>query len=245
MLELDGIVRHFGERRVLDGVTFRVRPGEVVGFIGRNGAGKTTTMRVVMGLLEPDGGQVRWDGRPLVEGRRRRIGYLPEERGLYPKMRCVDQLRFLAQLAGVPKRASRAHVVDLLEGLGLSDRLDSPVEQLSLGNQQRVQLAAALLGRPALLVLDEPFSGLDPTGVDVLTAALERRVEDGVGVLFSSHQLDLLERVARRVVMIEAGRIVLDQELGAVASAGQVRLVDRFRERLSDGGERSNGSLDS
>lgn len=230
VLDVDGITHRFGDRRVLDDVGFVVRPGEVVGFVGRNGAGKTTTMRILMGVIEPDDGAVRWEGRPVTWADRLRFGYMPEERGLYPKMRCLDQLRYLAELSGMPRAASAGHAAALLDRVGLVDRHHEPVERLSLGNQQRVQLAAALLGDPAMLVLDEPFSGLDPLGVDVLADVLAEFVGRGTGVLFSSHQLDLLERLVDRVVMIDAGRIVLDEPVDR--EAGGPGLSDRFRARL-------------
>ncbi len=230
VLELEGITRRFGDRLALDGVSFVVRPGEVVGFVGRNGAGKTTAMRIAMGVLQADDGEVRWAGAPITAADRLRFGYMPEERGLYPKMRCLDQLRYLAELSGVPRSGSAAHVVALLDRLGLADRHGEPVERLSLGNQQRVQLAAALLGEPRLLVLDEPFSGLDPVGVDVLSGVLAEYVSRGTGVLFSSHQLELLERLVDRVVMIDAGRIVLDEPVDR--SGGGPGLAERFRSHL-------------
>jgi ABC-2 type transport system ATP-binding protein len=232
VLELAGIVRRFGDRVALDGVSLTVGDSEVVGFVGRNGAGKTTAMRVAMGLLEPDAGQVLWNGRLITEGDRRRIGYMPEERGLYPKMKVGDQLAYFSQLAGVPRRSAKESALALLERLGLSERADDFVEKLSLGNQQRVQLAASLVGTPELLILDEPFSGLDPIGVDALTNVIEERLDDGVGLLFSSHQLELLERLADRVVMIEAGRIVLDERIDPDAEPGS--LAARFRERIGE-----------
>ena len=162
----------YGSRVALDGVTYSVRPGEMFGFVGPNGAGKTTTMRIVLGVLEPDAGSVRWAGAPLDGATRARFGYMPEERGLYPKMRVGDQLSYLAELHGVAAAEARSAAVRWATELGIADRLGEPVEKLSLGNQQRVQLAAALVHDPDLLVLDEPFSGLDPVGVDVLALSL-------------------------------------------------------------------------
>jgi ABC-2 type transport system ATP-binding protein len=226
MLRCDHITKRFGSRTALNEASLAIDGNEVVGFVGRNGAGKTTTMRVIMGLLDPDGGQVTWDGAPITEDVRRRIGYMPEERGLYPKMRCLDQLTYLSRLAGVPKADARDHGAALLESMGLHDRFQEPVEKLSLGNQQRVQLAAALVGKPELLVLDEPFSGLDPVGVDTLTKVLRERTGSGVGLLFSSHQLELLERLADRVVILEEGRVIANE---AVDPANRGALAERFR----------------
>jgi ABC-2 type transport system ATP-binding protein len=228
VLELRGITRRFGERTALDNVSLTLHPGEVVGFVGRNGAGKTTAMRVIMGLLEPDAGTVLWHGEPMRHKDRQSVGYMPEERGLYPKMSVLDQLRYFAELAGVAHRESRSHALRILTEFGLADRADEAVEKLSLGNQQRVQLTAALLGRPALLVLDEPFSGLDPVGVDALVLQLQTRLAQGVGMLFSSHQLELVERLADRVIVIDHGRIVEDAVLDKSPDA-RGSLAERFR----------------
>jgi ABC-2 type transport system ATP-binding protein len=226
MLRCVHVTKRFGDRVALDNITLEIESDEIVGFVGRNGAGKTTTMRVIMGLLDPDEGQITWNGTPLTEALRRRIGYMPEERGLYPKMRCIDQLTYFAQLAGASQRDAKQQSSSLLESLGLGDRSHEAVEKLSLGNQQRVQLAAALVGQPALLVLDEPFSGLDPVGVDALTELLQQQTAHGVGLLFSSHQLELIERLADRVVIIEEGRVIANE---TVDPNNRGLLAERFR----------------
>lgn len=211
MLEIRDLHRRYGEVVALDGVSFTVGSGQVVGFVGRNGAGKTTTMRVVVGVVRPDRGEVVWQGAPVDGDVRLRFGYMPEERGLYPKMRVRDQLLYLARMSGLEREEARRSTERWLERLGVDpDRADSVVEELSLGNQQRVQLAAALVHHPDLLVLDEPFSGLDPVGVDVLAGALREEAARGVSIVFSSHQLDLVERLCDEVVIIEAGRIASD-----------------------------------
>ena len=151
---------------------------------------------------------MRWRGRDVDAETRRRFGYMPEERGLYPKMRVLDQLVYLARLHGLDAEDARFAAERMIELLGVGDRADDRAETLSLGNQQRVQLAAALVHRPEVLMLDEPFSGLDPVGVDVLSAILRRQADDGVPVVFSSHQLELVERLCESVVMIDRGRIV-------------------------------------
>jgi ABC-2 type transport system ATP-binding protein len=235
VLELDGLVKRYGATLALDGVTFTVEPGQVFGFVGRNGAGKTTTMRIVLGVLAGDAGTVRWQGRPVDAGVRRRMGYMPEERGLYPKMRVRDQLSYLAELHGATRRDARTATDHWVERLGLSDRARDRVETLSLGNQQRVQLAAALVHSPDVLVLDEPFSGLDPVGVDVLAEALQERVQqDGVPVVFSSHQLDLVERLCDSVGIIAAGRMEAVGRVADLRSGSRARRIRVRADALSD-----------
>jgi ABC-2 type transport system ATP-binding protein len=208
VLELIDLRRRFGDVVALDGVSFDVPEGRIVGFVGRNGAGKTTAMRIALGVLQADEGDVRWRGGPVDTATRRRFGYMPEERGLYPKMRVVEQLVYLARLRGTSKVLARERGEALLATLDVVGDPNARLESLSLGNQQRVQLAAALVHQPELLVLDEPFSGLDPVGVDVLSAVLRREArEEGAAVVFSSHQLDLVERLCDEVVLIDHGRI--------------------------------------
>ncbi|MFL6097145.1 MAG: ABC transporter ATP-binding protein [Blastococcus sp.] len=208
MLEFDGLHKSFGDNHVLDGVGFTVAPGSMFGFCGSNGAGKTTTMRIAMGLVRPDVGEVLWQGAALDQEIRRRIGYMPEERGLYPKMKVGEQVTYFARLHGLDAAAAARASGDWLGRLGLGDRRGDPVEKLSLGNQQRVQLAAALVSRPAVLILDEPFSGLDPVGVDSLADGLLDQARQGVPVVFSSHQLDLVERLCDSVGILARGRMV-------------------------------------
>ncbi|HZG91748.1 MAG TPA: ATP-binding cassette domain-containing protein [Pseudonocardia sp.] len=220
MLDIGGIGKRFGSLQALDDVTFSVRPGELFGFVGSNGAGKTTTMRIVLGVLTPDAGEVRWQGRPVDADLRRRIGYMPEERGLYPKMKVGDQLRYLARLHGLTETEAAAAVEHWTERLGVGPRVGDEVQKLSLGNQQRVQLCAALAHDPEVLVLDEPFSGLDPTAVEVMSSVLRDKADAGVPVIFSSHQLELVERLCDRIGIISAGRMV------AVGSVDDLRARD-------------------
>jgi ABC-2 type transport system ATP-binding protein len=208
VLEFDGLHKSFGDNHVLDGVGFTVAPGTMFGFVGSNGAGKTTTMRIALGLLRADAGEVRWQGRALDHTSRRRIGYMPEERGLYPKMKVGEQVIYFARLHGMAAAAASKASAEWVDRLGLAERRGDAVEKLSLGNQQRVQLAAALVSRPEVLILDEPFSGLDPVGVDSLAAALLEQVRTGVPVVFSSHQLDLVERLCDSVGILARGRMV-------------------------------------
>jgi ABC-2 type transport system ATP-binding protein len=209
MLELRELVKRYGDVVALDRLSFSVPEGKLVGFVGPNGAGKTTAMRIVMGLLASNGGEVLWRGRTIGESGRRRIGYMPEERGLYPKMRVTEQLVYLSRLRGAERSAAERDAADWVERLGLAERSHEPVENLSLGNQQRVQLGAALVHEPDLLVLDEPFSGLDPGGVDFLGSVLVSEArERGVPVVFSSHQLELVERLCDSVAIVSGGRLV-------------------------------------
>jgi len=221
VLRLQGLSKRYGERVALRDVSFESRPGRILGFLGPNGAGKTTTMRAVFGLVRPDAGTVTWQDQPVGAAERLRFGYMPEERGLYPKMRIDDQLRYLARLAGLDSASAAASTRAWLERLGLADRSHDRVEALSHGNQQRVQLAAALVHDPVLAVLDEPFSGLDPIGVKSMSTELRRLAHQGAAIVFSSHQLDLVEDICDDVVIVAEGSVVatgtLDQ-LRATAS---------------------------
>ncbi len=208
-IDVQGLVRDFAGTRVLHEVSFAVRPGRMTGFVGANGAGKTTTMRIIMGVLAPTAGAVRWDGSPVTAEQRRSFGYLPEERGLYPKMRVAEQLRYFARLHGADTAKARHRTDVLLERLELGGHSADILETLSLGNQQRVQIAAALIHEPAALVLDEPFGGLDPLAVDVMADLLREQIGVGVPVLFSSHQLELVERLCDDLVIISEGRVVV------------------------------------
>jgi ABC-2 type transport system ATP-binding protein len=224
-LEISQLSKRFGDVVALNDTTFDVRAGELFGFVGSNGAGKTTTMRVVLGVLEPDAGAVRWEGRPLTLDTRRQIGYMPEERGLYPRMKVRDQLIYLARLHGMSKSDAAASTDRWLDRLGVTGRRDDEVQKLSLGNQQRVQLAASLVHDPKILVLDEPFSGLDPVAVDVMSQVLRDKAAEGIPVVFSSHQLDLVERLCDRVGIIRAGQMVTVGRVDDLRTAGPRRLV--------------------
>lgn len=210
MLTLSNLSKRFGSLQALDCLSLSLAGGEIVGFVGANGAGKSTTMRIIMGSLAADSGAVTWKGAPVDAFTRRAIGYMPEERGLYPRMKAAEQLVYLARLHGLSASAAKAAADRWTERLGLEERRNDEVQSLSLGNQQRVQLAAALVSDPELLILDEPFSGLDPVAVDVMSQVLLERASAGVPTLFSSHQLDVVERLCDRVVIIRSGRLVAD-----------------------------------
>jgi ABC-2 type transport system ATP-binding protein len=219
MLEIIDLAKRYGPVIALDGATFSADPGRIVGFLGPNGAGKTTTMRCVFGLARPDRGEVRWKGAVVDRDARLRFGYMPEQRGLYPRMKVAEQLSYFAQQHGMRGKAANAAAAVWLERMGLADRAKSKLEELSHGNQQRIQLATALVHDPELLVLDEPFSGLDPIGIATMTGVIQERAAAGVGVVFSSHQLDLVEDVCEDVVIIARGRIVASGAIEALKSA--------------------------
>jgi ABC-2 type transport system ATP-binding protein len=225
MLSVTGLTRRFGDQVALDDVGFDVRPGRMTGFVGANGAGKTTAMRIILGVLAPAAGEVRWNGEPLTQRLRQDFGYMPEERGLYPKMRIREQLIFFGRLHGLAPQRAAERTDKLLERLGLADRANDFLETLSLGNQQRVQIAAALVHEPIALVLDEPFSGLDPLAVDAMVDLLREEVTAEVPVLFSSHQLDLVERLCDDLVVLARGKVVA---AGAVADLA-ARSTDTYR----------------
>jgi ABC-2 type transport system ATP-binding protein len=220
VLAIHDLHKAYGAKQALAGVSLRVDAGEMVGFVGANGAGKSTTMRIAMGLLAADSGSVLWNGAPLTFATRQRFGYMPEERGLYPKMRVVEQVAYFGKLRGMPAAEADAAAAKLIEQMDVVAGPRDHVQALSLGNQQRVQLAAALVHDPQLLILDEPFSGLDPVGVDTMADVLAQRRATGTGVLFSSHQLELVERLCDRVVIIRSGRIVADGTLAELRQAG-------------------------
>jgi ABC-2 type transport system ATP-binding protein len=226
-LELVDLRRSFGERAALDGLSFSVPPGQVFGFLGPNGAGKTTAMRAIVGVVALDGGQILWQGAPVDAQARRAFGYMPEERGLYPAMLVQEQLEYLGRLYGMSAAEARDSALHWTERLGIADRRDDKIETLSQGNQQRVQLAAALVHEPQLLILDEPFSGLDPVGVDDMSAVLAERAAAGASVLFSSHQLDLVQDLCEAVAIIHKGRLVAQGDLVDLRRGDEPRLTVR------------------
>ncbi len=236
MLELAGLTRRYGDVVALDDLSFSVAPGRTLGFVGPNGAGKTTAMRIVLGVLAPDAGTVRWNGAEVDGPMRARFGYMPEERGLYPKMRVRDQLVYFARLHALSATAAGDAADRWIERLGLGPRAGDRVETLSLGNQQRVQLGVALVHDPEVLVLDEPFSGLDPIGVDVMSGVLRERAAAGVPVVFSSHQLELVERLCDDVAIIKDGRLVTSGAVDALRERGREE-AEQVRVRVEGDGD--------
>ena len=226
MLAVNDIRKRFGQVQALDGCSVSVARGRMLGFLGPNGAGKTTVMRAIFGLVELDSGKVLWDGRPIDFAERLRFGYMPEERGLYPRMRLGEQLEYFGRLHGLGASAARFAASLWLERLGLGERADSKVEELSHGNQQRAQLAAALVHEPELLVLDEPFAGLDPVAVQTLVDVLRGEADRGAAVLFSSHQLELVEDICEEVAIIDHGRLLATGDVDALKRASRRRRIE-------------------
>ncbi len=221
-----GLVKRYGEVLALDGCSLQVPPGHLVGLLGPNGAGKTTVMRTLFGLVVPDAGTVRWHGQPVDARCWRRFGYMPEERGLYPGMRAREQIAYFGQLSGLTARDATDAAARWMGRLGLAGREANRIDRLSHGNQQRVQLAVALVSDPELLVLDEPFAGLDPIAVDALAALMHELCEGGTTVLFSSHQLDLVEHLCEDVVILDQGRVVLSGRLSELRARAPRRRLE-------------------
>ncbi len=207
-LVIDGLTKTFGAVQALDGVSITVERGGILGFLGANGAGKTTTMRIVLGFLRPDSGTVTWEGVDAREWPRRTWGYMPEERGLYLRMPVLDQLVFFGSLYGLSRRATRKVALDWLARFRIAEHAERRAESLSKGNQQKVQFIATVLHDPDVLLMDEPFVGLDPINVALLKAAFLELRERGKTLIFSTHQLDQAEELCDSVAIIDHGRIV-------------------------------------
>ncbi len=226
MLEMTDLVKRYGDVLALDGCSLQVPAGHLVGLLGPNGAGKTTVMRTLFGLVVPDGGTVRWCGRPVGPRCWRRFGYMPEERGLYPSMRAGEQITYFGRISGLSAPDAAAAARRWMDRLGLAGREDTRIDRLSHGNQQRIQLAVALVHDPDLLVLDEPFAGLDPIAVDALAALMHELCDAGTTVLFSSHQLDLVEYLCEDVVILDKGRVVLAGQLSELRARAPWRRLE-------------------
>jgi ABC-2 type transport system ATP-binding protein len=231
-LVIDTLRKRFGEVQALDGVSFTAEPGQVFGFLGPNGAGKTTTMRIVLDILRPDSGTVTWAGRPVRESSRRAWGYLPEERGLYPRMKVLDQLVFFASLYGVPRPRARREALHWLARFRAPEYADRRAEELSKGNQQKIQFIATILHDPDVLLMDEPFSGLDPVNVSLLKDAFLEMRDRGKTLVFSTHQMETVEELCDAIAIIDKGRLVVAGQTRDVKRAGGKRVV-----RLGVGGD--------
>ncbi|MBZ5202439.1 ABC transporter ATP-binding protein [Planomicrobium chinense] len=217
-LIVEHATKKFGDFTAVDDVSLTVQQGQMHGFLGANGAGKTTTFRMILGLLNPTAGTIRWNGKPITYAASPEIGYLPEERGLYPKMKVEEQLVYLAQLRSMPKMDAKKEVQKWLERFEVPHYASKKVEELSKGNQQKIQLIASLLHKPSLLILDEPFSGLDPVNVEMLKSAILDFLKEGATIVFSSHRLDHVEELCDNMSILDRGKIVV---------GGSIRQVKR------------------
>ena len=224
-LEVKDLRKSFGDKEILHGISFSIESGKALGLLGRNGAGKTTTIRILMDVFRADSGTVTVDGRPF-QPKKFRIGYLPEERGLYPKKGVQEQLIYLAQLRGSSHAEAKEQSMRWLKRLGVEEYAQRKLETLSKGNQQKVQLAQTLVCDPDLVILDEPFSGLDPVNSQILKEVIQEQIEAGKLVIFSSHQMSYVEEFCEDIVLINHGDIVLSGELGEIKREyGHNRLV--------------------
>src|SRR6476619_8563407 len=224
-LEARDVAYSYGDRVALDDVSFEITPGVLTGLLGPNGAGKTTLMRIMLGVLTPDRGEVLLRGVPVDSEARQHWGYMPQERGLYPGMQVGDQVVYFGRLHGLSRTEANVRARALLDELGMAERWDQRTDKLSGGLQQRLQLATALVHEPEVIVLDEPFAGLDPVAVASLSESLRQRTRDGRTVLFSSHQLALVQDLCQDITMIDRGRIVLQGEVATLrGSSGRRQL---------------------
>jgi ABC-2 type transport system ATP-binding protein len=210
MLNARNLRKQFASIVAVDDVSFSISRGEIFGLIGPNGAGKTTTIRMILNILEPDGGSITYDGKPFSDEVRNGVGFLPEERGLYRKSTVLDTILYFAELRGMKRTAARVQAIRWLERFGLKEHRDRKVEELSKGNQQKVQFIATIINDPVLVVLDEPFSGLDPVNQIIFKEVFSELRESGKAIVFSTHQMEQAERLSDTLVMINRGRVVLD-----------------------------------
>lgn len=206
--EIKNLTKNFGEKEVLRDVSFSAESGKAIGLLGRNGAGKTTTIRIIMGVFYPDSGEILIDGKP-IDRSKMRIGYLPEERGLYPKKKIEEQLIYFGRLRGLSKKQAAENTARWLRRMDMSEYAKKPLETLSKGNQQKIQLAAALLCDPQLIILDEPFSGLDPVNAGLLRDVIKEMMENGAAVIFSSHQMNYIEEFCDDICILNSGKIAV------------------------------------
>lgn len=224
-LEVRDIYKSFGEKEVLHGVSFYVESGKALGLLGRNGAGKTTTIRILMDVFHANKGEVLLDGKKF-HAQKHSIGYLPEERGLYPKKTVIEQMIYLARLRGISKSEAKVNAKKWLKRLEIEEYETKKLETLSKGNQQKVQLAATLVSNPQIVILDEPFSGLDPVNAQILKDVVQELIEEGKLVIFSSHQMSYVEEFCENIAIINSGEVVLDGELSAIKREyGRDRIV--------------------
>lgn len=224
-LELRAVNKTFGAQRVVRDLNLTVAQGEVFGFLGPNGAGKTTTMRMILDIIKPDDGQITWEGNAVSLDTAKTFGYLPEERGLYPKMQVIDQMRFFARLRGLSAADAEQQITYWSDRFQLGDLVKKKANELSKGNQQKVQFILAILHRPKLLILDEPFSGLDPVNVELLKDAFLDLAREGRTILFSSHRMEHVEELCHSLCIIKQGSIIAQGAVGAVKRSSGRQII--------------------
>ena len=225
VLEVNGLVKEFDGKRAVDDISFILRQGEIMGMLGPNGAGKTTTIRMIMNIIAPDAGSIKILGRKFSEEMKNRVGYLPEERGLYRKMKIMDTLVFLGGLKGLKAAEVRKSGQVLLEQFGLADYRDKKVEELSKGMAQKLQFIATILHEPDLLILDEPFSGLDPLNIELVKDIMLEKKRQGIPIIYSTHLMEYAEKTVDTVVMINKGAKVLDGSLRQIKAEHGKKLL--------------------
>lgn len=233
-LQVVDLTKSFGEKLVLKGVSFKATSGKALGLLGRNGAGKTTTIRIIMNVFSADSGQVLLDGIPF-DPEKYKIGYLPEERGLYPKREIMSQLIYFGTLAGLKKQEAKKNAVELLERLKMSEYASKRLDTLSKGNQQKIQLIATLIAKPDIVILDEPFSGLDPVNAMLLKDLIKELISSGKIVLFSSHQMNYIEEFCDEIAILNGGEIVLNgniKEIKRSSNRNTVEIVSNDAQKI-------------
>lgn len=224
-LKVNQISKHFGEKQVLNQVSFTVQKGKALGLLGRNGAGKTTSIRIIMGVLPSDGGNIELNGKPFERGKVR-IGYLPEERGMYPKEKILNQLVYFGELKGIPPRQAKASAMRLLNRMQMAEHAHKTLDTLSKGNQQKIQLALTLIDDPDIVILDEPFSGLDPVNAMLLKDMVLELIQNDKIVLFSSHQMNYIEEFCDDIAVIHQGEIVLSGSIQEIKRGYDRRIIE-------------------
>ncbi|QHW31198.1 ABC transporter ATP-binding protein [Paenibacillus rhizovicinus] len=215
-LSLEKVFKQYGDKTAVNGISFDVAQGEIYGLLGGNGAGKTTTMRMVLGLIYPDSGQIRYEGKVYSKEQLRSLGYLPEERGLYPKVKVGDQILYLAQLRGMSRKDADRNLKRWLERFGVPEYYGKKVEELSKGNQQKIQFIASVIHNPRIVIMDEAFSGLDPVNVELLKSTVKELRDAGSSILFSTHRMEHVEELCRNITILHRSNPVLQGNLKAI-----------------------------
>lgn len=234
-LVIENVVKHYGDKTAVNGIGLEVAEGEIYGLLGANGAGKTTTMRMVLGLILPDAGSIRYFGKPYSQEQLSMLGYLPEERGMYPKIRVSDQIIYLGQLRGMMRKDADDNLKKWLKRFDISDYYNKKVEELSKGNQQKIQFIAAVIHRPKILILDEAFSGLDPVNVELLKSTVKELRDEGASILFSTHRMEHVEELCRNITIMHRSNPVLQGSIKNIKSKFPLERVVLAGEKAIEG----------